>query len=118
MSLAEIDGLALPLHIKRVIRASTGHGRARATEEGECVDTELDMSRNVCPCPRHHGSPISDTGVMKSVRFAMGDSNQRGFFNHSAPVFRVPVEERMEWVGTVAGVQVAESPSAWVPCEC
>ncbi|KAF8524177.1 hypothetical protein JB92DRAFT_1463500 [Gautieria morchelliformis] len=115
MSLAEIDGLALPPHIKRVIRASTGHGRARVTEEGECVDSELDMSWNACPCPRHYSPPISDTGVMKSVRFAIGTPNQKGLFNRSAPVFRVPVEERIEWVGTVAGVQVAESQSAWVP---
>ena len=118
MTLAEIDALHLPLHIKRVVRASTGHGRARVTEEGACVDAELDMTMNVCPCPRHRLQAESGAGSKKTVRFAQKSrSITRGMFDRNAPVFGVSVEERMEWVGMVAGVQVSESPSAWVPRE-
>ena len=57
-------------------------------------------------------------GSKKSVRFVHnGHPVKKGLFDHNASVFRVPVEERMEWVGTVAGVNVADSPKAWVPRE-
>lgn len=116
MSLAEIDALLLPVHIKRTIRASTGHDRARLTEEGTSVDAEHDITRNICPCPRHHSMVRYEAASKKSVRFVPnGHQIKKGLFDHNAPVFHAPVEERMEWVGTVGGVQVAENPNAWVP---
>lgn len=118
MTLAEIDGLPLPLHIKRVVRASTGHGRKRDHEEGVSLDTELDMTINICPCPQHHSLAETNPDPRKGVRFMQtGSSIKRGMFAYNSPVFGVPVEERMEWVGIVAGVNVAENPSAWVPCK-
>jgi hypothetical protein len=118
MTLAEIDALHLPLHINRIVRASTGHARARVSEEGACMDAELDMSRNVCPSPRHHHRAGSGIGATKSVRFVQtARPSMKGMFGLNGPVFAVPVEERMEWVGIVAGVQVAENPGAWVPRE-
>ncbi|KIJ55490.1 hypothetical protein M422DRAFT_240110 [Sphaerobolus stellatus SS14] len=85
--LSEIDNLALPSHVQEVIRASTGHGKPRLNEHKEPYNAEQDVTANICP---GHG------GAQTSV-----------FYQH--------VEERMEWVGTIAGVNIAESRTGWVP---
>ncbi|KAF8579907.1 hypothetical protein K439DRAFT_1637480 [Ramaria rubella] len=116
LTLSEIDALPLPAHIKRVIRASTGHSRARVEEEGIQVDADLDISRSVCPCPRHFDLS-RNMHYRKTVRFRPERdlrSKQMGY-DAPPPVFGAPAEKRMMWVGVVAGVQVAESLSALVP---
>jgi len=87
LPLSDIDGLPLPMHVKNIIRASTGHGKERLKEQKEPFDAEEDVTANICP---GHG------GVRSYV-----------FCDH--------IEERTEWVGTVGGVQIAESRSGWVP---
>ncbi|KAF8517919.1 hypothetical protein BU17DRAFT_49245 [Hysterangium stoloniferum] len=85
-----IDALKLPLHIRRILRASTGHGREQRDEKGFPLelDPDMDISMNVCPSPRHHSAVFSD-----------------------------PVEERLEWVSIVATVPLGEEvPLMWRGC--
>ena len=113
MTLAEIDALQLPAHLRRVVHASTGHkhGRVRRGEEGVTLEAEEDVTSNVCPSPLHRPNS-QNRDCKKGVRFL---EHSDGNDECDAPVFRTPVEERLEWVGVIAGVQVAENPKAWVP---
>jgi len=100
MTKAEIDTLPLPTHIQRVVHSSTGH--IRASEGG--TDVVEDLSMTICPSlERHRGT---------RARFPQDVVPGE---DYDTPVFSTPVEERMEWVGVVAGVHVAENPAAWIP---
>lgn len=107
MSVSDIDGLHLPEHVQRVIRASTGHERSRRDEPSSQSLAEDDMRMNVCPNRQHHH--FHSLIRTRSVHFGMVKNEP------SPTVFHTPVEERIEWVGRVAGVQIAESRAGWIP---
>lgn len=102
LSLAEIDALDTPVHMQSILRGSTGHSRARSSQ----IDhTEFDMRLNNCPSP-YHRRVSESSATIRNVRFQM---ESKDF------VFHAPSETRVEWVGEVAGVTVANTPKAFVP---
>lgn len=104
LSLAEIDGLPLPQHLKITLRASMGQNQRLSTVRTN-DSAELDIRSNVCPARYHHKTVEPFGNVRKNVQF----------FEEKPSVFHTPVEERMEWVGKVAQVTVGNAPEAFVP---
>jgi len=117
MDPSSIDALNLPLHIRRILRASTGHGREQRDEKGFPLelDPDMDMSMNVCPSPRHRSAcQVGGDFVKKNVRFSLHGLETE---NEGTSVFSNPVEERLEWVNIVAAVPLGEEvPLMWRGC--
>ncbi|GJJ11455.1 hypothetical protein Clacol_005688 [Clathrus columnatus] len=105
LSLAEIHSLPVPEHVRSIFRASTGRYQARLSAN---YLAELDIRSKICPSSHHHKTAVSIEKV-KNVRFHDDDPSDMGF------VFNTPVEERLEWVGEVAGVTIGNTPKAFIP---